>query len=156
MRRHSFAVATAAVTLALSGVAASPAHAATCYGGACNGKNPSTAGCTNISSVRTADSADGLKHLELRYSSSASCDAYWARARYDDVYWSGTYLIFSVERRYDYNGITNYYSSDVDESESGFTMMFGRAKGFSYRACMREKWSGGNDVFTKCTSWVAG
>lgn len=158
MKRRTIAAVAAVLTLGLSGLAAAPAQAATCYGGSCNGKNPSTAGCTNIISARTADSSDGLKHLELRYSSSASCYAFWARAKYDDVYWSSLYLRFSVERRYDYNGKTNYYSGEVEESESGFTMMFGRAKGYSYRACMSEWQNGGGPKpnWTKCTTWVAG
>jgi hypothetical protein len=66
-----------AVALASLGVTAPEASAATCTWSGCNGKNPSTYGCTSgATTLRNATSKAG-HYIELRYSSK--CHTVWVR-----------------------------------------------------------------------------
>ena len=84
MRRGVLATVVLATSLAFATSAPTAAHALSCSGRGCNGKNPQTYGCskdaTTVNSTTWEDGAAGTltrQVVELRHSNA--CEASWAR-----------------------------------------------------------------------------
>ena len=143
----------ASLTLATGALfsAGSPAQAATCATYGCDGKNPETTGCStsSVSSPLTVSAGYGDWYLELRRSSG--CGAYWARVRnYHHVTYESATI--SVDRRANHNGATGYQTKQVFHGQAvAYTNMWGRAGGYTYRACITFDQS----RTTTCTVWIS-
>ena len=85
-----------------------PAFAASCYNVTCEGLNPSTMGCTAVTSGSVkilSDGGNNQSYVETR--KSTDCDAKWARTTNK----SGAYRYAAASLRY---GCTNYcYNQSV-------------------------------------------
>lgn len=81
MKHHTLAgyVATTLATAATVVLPAANAHAASCYGSSCLGKDPQTEGCSaDATTLAQASDPGGTLVIQVRYSSA--CSAYRARS----------------------------------------------------------------------------
>jgi hypothetical protein len=149
--KRANAVAAAAVLAVLASLlVAAPAQAATCHAASCTGKDPNAAGCAALTlETRASEGAT----VELRYSPDASCRAFWARIKVPREGWIIGFAAISVDRMVDYNGLTRSISAEVQPGHSGYTRMWAREAGFSYRACVSYPAAG---ISARCTVWVTG
>ncbi|GAA2718997.1 hypothetical protein GCM10010439_03480 [Actinocorallia aurantiaca] len=161
-RRISSTLAALTVTAAgFAGVTftATPASAASCYGGSCDGHMANNYGC-GADAITAYSTVNGVKKyarfqygnakVELRY--SAACYAFWARVTLTSPGWAGDYL---EGTGYD-NGVRVHgnwievvqFSSLSATGQQALTAMWGRrsAARYSWGAKVRTEGSGAAEI----------
>ncbi|MGN9838227.1 DUF2690 domain-containing protein [Nonomuraea sp. H19] len=100
LRRLPLFMATAVVAATVAGVspaASSTTTALACSGTSCNGKNPSTQGCSATATPRESFLHGGRYTVQLRYASA--CRSFWGRIVRDDCDLIQGFAHLRVQRR---------------------------------------------------------